>query len=164
MKNKVKNFYHAIAKADDVQSSCDELVKLVDDTVGTKLMTLMILDEDAGLARRIYSNMPDAYPVSGTKPMEKNPWSEKVLGRRETFVANTIEAIDDVFPDAALIKSLGCESVINIPIEINGKVLGSMNILHEAGHYTNERVEISEHLKLPASLCFLMLKLQALEV
>jgi hypothetical protein len=69
-----------------------------------------------GVAGRVYSNMPDAYPVSGTKPANETDWSRQVIGEKRTFVANDIDAIAAVFDDHELIKSLGCESVINVPI------------------------------------------------
>ena len=87
----------------------------------------------------------------------RDRWSEKVEGRHETFVANTIAEIAEVFPDHELILSLGCESCINIPVVIGGQVAGTLNCLHEAGHYTPERVAASEQLKLPGAVAFLLL-------
>ncbi len=51
---------------------------------------------------------------------------------------------------------MGCESVINVPIEIDGEVVGTVNCLHEAGFYTPKRIEAAEALKLPAAVCFLL--------
>ena len=82
----------------------------------------------------MFTNMPGSYPVQGTKPMVEPPWTTMVLAEQKTFVANTIEDIAKVFFDHELIRSLGCESVINIPIAIAGKVLGTINCLHAAGH------------------------------
>jgi hypothetical protein len=45
---------------------------------------------------------------------------------------------DDVkwaFFDHELIRSLGCESAINVPVVYAGRVLGTMNLLDAAGHY-----------------------------
>ena len=47
---------------------------------------------------------------------QSDGWSEEVIERRSTFVANDIEAIAEVFDDHELIRSLGCEIVINIPV------------------------------------------------
>jgi hypothetical protein len=65
-----------------------------------------------------------------------------------------------VFSDHEIIRSLGCESVINVPITIGGKVMGTINCLHEAGYYTRERVEASEALKLPGAVCLLLNELK----
>lgn len=127
-----------------------------DAVIGVRLFTLMTFDQDTREARRIYSNMPEAYPVQGTKPMNESRWADIVFGQRKSFVANDIEAIAEVFPDYELIRSLGCESVINIPIVAAGKMLGTINCLHVAGHYTGKRASASEILKLPGAACFLL--------
>ena len=132
------------------------LEDIVRETVDVVLFTMMEIDHQRAVAWRNYSNMPDAYPVSGEKPVEKNAWSEIVEERREIFVANTIDEIAEVFPDHPLIKSLGCESCINIPIVIAGELRGTLNCLHVAGHYTAERVAKAESLKLPGTLAFMM--------
>lgn len=137
-------------------SAFDALCALAIEHVGVKLFTLMTYDGKRGDARRIYSNMPDAYPVSGTKPANRTHWSEAVIDQRRTFVANDIDAIAEVFNDHALIRSLGCESVINVPVEIDGEVVGTINCLHEAGFYTPDKVSAAEVLKLPAAACFLL--------
>ena len=116
----------------------------------------MTHDPREGYAERIYSNMPDAYPISGRKPANRTRWAEEVIERRRTFVANDIEGIAQVFGDHELIRSLGCESVINLPVEIDGEVVGTVNCLHEAGFYTPDKIAAAEALKLPAAACFLL--------
>lgn len=146
----------ALAVQDQPASVFSALERLVDDTIGVRLFTLMEIDHDRQMVQRSYSNMPEAYPVSGEKPFHDNHWTEDVLDRHKTFVANSIEEIAEVFGDHELIQSLGCESCINIPVVIEGRVIGTLNCLHKAGHYTPARVEASEHLKEPGALAFLM--------
>ena len=79
-------------------------------------------------------------------------WCDQVLTRQEAFVSNTLADIDTVLPDAELIGKLGCGSVVNLPLVIGGKVIATMNILHEEGYYTPERVaQIHDVLRLPAT-------------
>lgn len=132
------------------------LEALTKETVGVKLFTVMLCDTVTGVASRVYSNMPDEYPVSRTKPYNPTHWSEITLNQRKTFVANTIEEIADVFDDHEQIKRLGCESVINIPIIVMGQVIATINCLHDAGFYTEERVKAADALKLPGALCVLL--------
>jgi GAF domain-containing protein len=96
---------------------------------------------------------------AGTKTVDSDRWARQVLDGRENFVANDIASIAEVFDDHELIRSLGCESVLNIPIVVGGDVLGTINLLHEAGFYTPDRQVAAEILKLPGSVCFLMEKL-----
>ena len=146
----------AMAATGQPMATFKALEALVDQTIGVKLFTLMEIDPARGVARRNYSNMPEAYPTSGEKPIMDTPWTEQVQGRKETFVANTIGEIAAVFPDHPLIQSLGCESCLNLPIVVNDTVIGTLNCLHDAGHFTPERVAAAETLKQPGALAFLL--------
>lgn len=145
----------ALAAKDQPAAYLAALERLVDERIGVRLFTTMTLDRARGVARRSHSNMPDAYPVSGEKPIPVNAWME-VIERGETFVANSHAEIAAVFPDHELIRSLGCESCVNIPVTIAGTVVGTLNCLHQAGHYTPERLAAAETLKLPGAVAFLL--------
>lgn len=149
-------FIEALASKDQPIATFKALERLVNETIGVTLFTLMEIDHDKRVARRNYTNMPKAYPVSGEKPMQHNRWSDQVEVRHETFVANTIEEIADVFPDADLIASLGCGSCMNVPIVVAGRVLGTLNCLNVAGHFTPERIAAAETLKEAGAIAFLL--------
>lgn len=137
-------------------STFESLERLVDQTIGVKLFTLMEIDHINNVVRRNYSNHPDAYPASGTKPRHKNEWTEIVEQQQQIFVANSIDEIAAVFPDYELIQSLGCESCVNIPVVVAGTVIGTLNCLHEAGYYTPAKVQAAENLKYPGAIAFLL--------
>ena len=147
-------FVDAVSEALDSGLIWQALEDLAEVTVGHRLFTVMSVDMTAGLARRAYSNRPAEYPISGSKPIHRDAWFDIVHGERRPFVANTIEDIAKVFPDHALIASLGCGSVINLPIVLRGDLVGTINLLDVAGHYTPERVRRAEDkLAIPARLC-----------
>jgi GAF domain-containing protein len=108
--------------------------------LGTRLFTVTVQDEAAGLARRSYTSHPVEYPVSGTKPLTRDGWYDFCIGGRQTFVANTVPEFAKYFFDHALITSLGLGSCINVPIFGDGPVLGTVNLLAEEGHFTPERL------------------------
>jgi GAF domain-containing protein len=147
-------FAAAISGARNAASAWDALRDLAGQVVGHRLFTVMTVDMGAGLARRAYSDHPVEYPVSGTKPIHREAWFDIVHGERRSFVANTIEDIALVFPDHPLIASLGCGSVINLPIVLGDELVATINLLDAAGHYTPERVAAAEErLAVPARLC-----------
>lgn len=115
------------------------LHRAADSACGAKLFTVTVLDRTAGLARRVYSSHPDDYPVTGTKPMGSSAWTEQVIGRGEVFVANGTDGFAPYFSDHALINSLGCEAAMNIPVRDGELVVGTVNILDAAGHFTQAR-------------------------
>ena len=99
---------------------------------------------DAMLASRSYTSDAENYPTSGTKPVEMNRLFDIVHGKQESFVANTLADIATVFPDHELIGSLGCGSVVNLPVILGGKLVATVNMLDAEHHYTQERVTIVE--------------------
>ena len=148
------DFDHLIAQARDAHSVWTALESHSRALDGHKLFTTMTVDMEAGLARRAFTNHPIEYPASGTKPVQHDAWFEIVHGQKRSFVANTIEDIAKVFPDFELIKSLGCGSVINLPVVLRGHLVATINLLHVEHYYTAERVKFLENsLTLPAKLC-----------
>ena len=143
------------AKGDQPTVAMDAFGAHVIAVTGARLVTLMTSDPDTGEAQRIYSNMPQDYPVSGSKPMNRTHWSEVVLEKHETYVANDIATIAGVFFDHEQIAALGCEAVVNLPIVLNGTVLGTINCLDRAGYFTPERVADLDVLRLPGAAAFL---------
>lgn len=127
-------------------AAIEELTRL---RVGARLFTVMLLDAGRAEAARVHTSHPAEYPVSGRKPIVPNAWTRTVLDGHEPFVANTIEAIADVFPDHEMIASLGCGSVLNVPVLLGGTVRGTVNILDRPGHFTPERVEAALALRRP---------------
>lgn len=108
--------------------------------LGTRLFTVTVQDEAAGLARRAYTSHPVAYPASGTKPLTRDGWYDQCITARQTFIANTTPEFAKYFFDHALITSLGLGSCINIPIFTpDGPVLGTVNLLAEEHHFTPEK-------------------------
>jgi transcriptional regulator with GAF, ATPase, and Fis domain len=149
-------FDAAIAKAKTADEAFTALQDLARATVGAKLFTVMLVDMEAELSRRAYTSDPVSYPTSATKPLNYGPWFDIVHGKREFFVANTIEDIAKVLFDHELINALGCQSVVNVPIILKDELVGCMNLLDVAHHYTEERLQtIRDMLAIPAKLAVL---------
>ena len=123
-----------------------KLYQWVNKTIGIKLFTLTTFDIPNAEAQRVYSNMP----------IEKSTWTETVLDNHKSFVANNIDDIAEVFSDFKLIQSLGCESVCNLPIITDGKLLGTVNCLDVKNYFTAKKIKELENIKLPAISCFFL--------
>ena len=116
-------------------AAIDALVQAV---IGHKLFTLMRVHEAEAQVERIYSSNPGAYPVGGRKQKRGTPWSRVVLDRGEVFVARNPDEVRAAFADHELIASLGIGSIMNVPLAYRDRRLGTMNISHEAGWFTDE--------------------------
>jgi hypothetical protein len=104
---------------------------------GHRLFTVMRLHAASAEVERLYSSLPDAYPVSGRKPKQGTPWGEQVLDRGEIFIANSPDEVRAAFADYELIFSLGIGAIMNVPIRFRGRSLGTMNICSEAGWFSD---------------------------
>jgi hypothetical protein len=112
--------------------------------IGHRLFTILVVHPGAKESQRYYSNMPKEYPVGGRKPINQTHWFQRVLGAGQCYIGRSYEDIKDVFFDHELIRSLGCESVINVPVRWNGASIGTINLLHHANYYTEADIAPAE--------------------
>jgi hypothetical protein len=105
--------------------------------IGFRLFTIMRLHAGAQEVERLYSSLPDAYPISGRKPKQGTPWGEQVLDRGEIFIANSPDEVRAAFADHELIFSLGIGAIMNVPVRYRGRSLGTMNVCSEAGWFSD---------------------------
>ena len=125
------------------------------DAPGHILFTILVHHPGLRQSERFYSNMPAEYPVGGRKPVTDSPWMKQVIHEGRPYVGRTREDIKEVFYDHELIWSLGCESVLNLPVRWRGNTMGTLNLLHRAGYYDESQiahVAVLAHLALPALL------------
>jgi GAF domain-containing protein len=135
------------------------LEELFSRTLGHRLFSCSVFrmkGPEQGVAARVFSSDTLNYPISGLKDIVPNRWSDIVINRQSTFVANSVEGFADIFPDHLLIASLGLGSVVNLPVIVRGEFVGTVNVLHEAGYYTDDRLDRLEILRLPSVLAFVL--------
>ena len=118
------------------QRICVSLAGVARETIGHRLFTVMRYDPARNEVERLHSSDPAAYPVGGRKTKRDTAWSDHVLRDGKVFCANDAAGIRAAFDDHHTILGLGLASVLNIPVVFNGDVIGTMNLLHEAGWYT----------------------------
>lgn len=117
------------------QASFAALDRAMAATIGHKLLTVLLFHEASGESERFYTNQPAAYPVGGRKPLNETFWTQQVLREQRHYIGNTADDIRAVFFDHELIFSLGCQSILNLPVVHDGRTLGTINLLHEANWY-----------------------------
>ena len=114
--------------------------KALAEVVGHKLFTLLYVAPDGKRVKRLYTNMPKEYPVGGYKEIKSTPWHKRVVEEGRAWVGHDAKDIEWAFFDHELILSLGCESAMNVPVVYAGRMLGTMNLLDEKGHYAETDV------------------------
>ena len=151
----IETMIAAQAEADQPAATFAALDAALARTPGHILFTVLAYAAGVNHSQRIYSNLPDAYPVGGRKPLGDTPWMRHVLRGGNPWICRTREDIKEVFFDYELIWSLGCESMLNMPVRWRGETVGTLNLSNKAGHFTEADIANVRHLgalALPALL------------
>jgi hypothetical protein len=125
----------AVAATDQPRSLFAALERAMGETIGHRLFTILLFHPDSGESERCWTSRPEAYPVGGRKPLNPTPWTQHVLRELKPHICRNYEEVKSIFFDHELIRSLGCESMLNLPVAFDGKPLGTINLSHEAGWY-----------------------------
>ena len=125
----------ALAKPGQPAATYAALETATNAVLGHTLFTILRYHAATGESERVWTSRPDAYPVAGRKALNPTFWSRQVLEERRPYLGRTAADIRAVFFDHELIASLGCASVLNLPVVWEGRVLGTINLLHEAEWY-----------------------------
>ena len=133
----------AHAKRPQPEALLSALGSAVQEAIGYRLFTVLMHDAEAGLMRRIYSTRPDINPVGGSKPVTDSDWMKQVLVRGEPYIGYTADDLKTVFFDHEILASIGCGSVLNMPVVWSGTVLGSLNMLHQEGWYNDAHLPMA---------------------
>ena len=107
-----------------------------DDLIGHRLFTVMAFDAPAMQVQRIYSSNPGAYPPGVAKGKRDTWWGRHVLEEGHSYIGYDADDIRAHFVDYEIIFGLGCESILNTPVRLHGRTIGTMNLLHEAKFYS----------------------------
>jgi hypothetical protein len=103
---------------------------------GYRLFTAMRYLPATDEVERVYTSDPGSYPLGGRKLKRDTAWSRQVLGAGEPYFANEEHGIRAAFDDADKVLALGLGAVINVPVRHQGRVVGTLNFLREAGGYS----------------------------
>jgi len=122
---------------------------------GARLVTISAIADDLS-SERLYTNMPEVYPLSGRKPANVTDWHDKVMVQHQVFVANDYDSLARVMFDHETIRAVGCESIVNMPVVVQGRVIGTINCLGPAGHFDAATLSRLETARLPVALALLM--------
>ncbi|WP_259460652.1 GAF domain-containing protein [Paraburkholderia sp. BL23I1N1] len=111
-------------------------------TIGLGLFTIMSYDAQREAVERVYTNMPDVYPIGGRKRKHGTAWAKRVLRDLKPFRAETAQGIREAFDDHAVMTGMGLGSILNIPVAYDGVCVGTMNMTHKEGWYTGRHEEM----------------------
>jgi GAF domain-containing protein len=128
----------ALRDPEQPSAICCALEQLTGEVIGHRLFTVMRFDRERSEVQRIHTNLSAAYPAGRRKQKKDTRWADQVLGEMKVFRGTGPADIVSAFDDHETILGLGLGSVLNIPIVFEGRCLGTMNLLHQAGWYRPE--------------------------
>jgi len=111
---------------------------------GVILFTASVIADGATTMARVYSSHQEVYPVGGRKTLDGQTspiWFEQVVRGGQPFLGRDLEAVRTFFFDSAVIESLGCGAIINVPVRHEGETIGSINFLDREGAYDERSVD-----------------------
>lgn len=129
---------------------------ILQEAIGHKLFTLLVVAPGGAEVARVYSSRPKAYPLGGRKPMGPTPWGAHVLEAGRPWRGDGASDLAWAYPDHALISSLGLGAAINTPVRYAGRTLGATAVLDVESAYDDDAlrfVAAITPLLIPAFLC-----------
>ena len=134
----------ALAEGRDRYAVYSSVQEVLGRLVGHRLFTLLVVLPGQEEVQRFWSSNETAYPTSGRKRIGSTPWGRHVLASRQAYLGRNAADIRWAFFDHELIASLGLASVINIPVVLSGRTLGTMNLLDVEGRYEPRAVATAQ--------------------
>lgn len=123
----------------DIVESAQVLDDIIQERYGRKLFTLLRVVEGGSAVERLHSSDNVTYPPQGRKKREDTVWGRVVYGEGNVLISKNAEDIRANFADHDAIFGLGVNSMINIPVVWDGKVIGSANLSHQDVGYFEEK-------------------------
>jgi len=134
-------FAAALAQAESQpQAGFSALHAYADALVGAKIFTVLAFDFDRQEMRRLFTSDPVLYPAGAVDRLGDSVWERTLIGAKKPLVLNDYEALSSLLTEAAELRQKGAEAMLNLPVVVAGAVLGALNMLHDSGRYTPERV------------------------
>lgn len=134
------DYARAVATAPDANTAFRLAENIAADLIGHRLFTVMAFHSETMEVERCYSSNPERYPTGGRKKKRDTAWGDHVLTQSRHFIGYDADDIRANFNDHTTIMELGLESVLNMPIRVDGKTLGTMNLLEKANFYSEDHV------------------------
>lgn len=147
--------FAALADVDQPMATFRAVDAALAESPGHILFTVLVHHAAQRQSERFYTNKPAAYPVGGRKPVTDSAWMQRVIHGGRPYIGRTQADIAAHFFDHALIHSLGCDAILNMPVRWRGETLGTLNLCHRAGYYDEGhlgRVQLIAQLAAPALL------------
>ena len=119
----------------------DAMRDLCEDHYGFRLLTLMKYHPSTGEIQRVYTSMPDHFPLGGRKMMNATGWGKHVLVQGNVWLGNSAKEILETFPDADNILRYAGEACACLPVRWNDQTLAVLSLCDQKGKYSTSKLD-----------------------
>lgn len=127
----------AAARRCEAESVCHAVDKALGELVGHKVFAIYYVSSEPHEIVAMYSSRPAVHPI-GTPA-----WNDLVITRGQPYIGCDTDDLRWAYDDAEYINGLGCGSVLNVPVVVSGETVGMVSLMHEAGWYRDEHVQLA---------------------
>lgn len=126
-------------QAPDFEGIVAGLAEVLAESIEFKYLTGLQYDARYTLARRVFTSAPQIFPAHEEKLFSDGPMM-RFVSKGYPYRAHTEEQVKADYPDHARIFALGCGSLMNLPVTLSGQSVGQINLMHESGFYTANKL------------------------
>lgn len=105
------------------------------ETIGWRMMTVLQYVEAEGVVVRAHSSDRAKYPIGGRKRLADYTANHAAMEGGDVFLAATADDVRRVYADHEALFALGITAILNTPIRLGNRRLGTLNLCGTSGSY-----------------------------
>ena len=117
-----------------------DVERLCAQSIPFRMLTILQYQEVDGVVVRVHSSDPAAYPIGGRKRLADFPTNHAAMADGDVFLAATKDDVRRAYADHAALFALGIEAILNVPVRVNGRRLGTLNLCGAEGSFGPEEM------------------------
>ena len=112
-----------------------DVERLCAQSIPFRMLTILQYQEVDGVVVRVHSSDPATYPIGGRKRLADFPTNHAAMADGDVFLAATKDDVRRAYADHAALFALGIKSILNVPVWVDGRRLGTLNLCGAEGSF-----------------------------
>lgn len=121
---------------------------------GVRTVTWLAVAPDKSVTHRIGTSNPAQFPIGGFDPIDDSAWNRRIFGDKQPVVGNDPAGMAAFIPETDQLVAMGFGATLCAPIVIGDEVVGTVNLLGDAGILTPDLLSELEALLPIAAVIF----------
>ncbi|MFC4278190.1 GAF domain-containing protein [Achromobacter aloeverae] len=133
----------AAARRCEAEAVCQAIDRALGELVGHKLFTVYFVSQETHEIVRMYSSRPRLHPVGRQHPVGTPSWNDLVIARGQPYIGCDANDLRWAGANPDDFAELGCASMLNVPVVVQGETVGMLSLMHEEGWYRDPHVQMA---------------------